>query len=93
MKLIAIPLALLMLVGCAPYHTLEELEVEAQLTGDWTKVEARERRVQAKQARKELVAACDELKMIVYCEYRGGDKDCGCVRRSEAMKAAGFSNY
>ena len=38
-------LLVLLLVSCAPQATLEELEREALLTGDWSKVEARERRM------------------------------------------------
>ncbi len=36
---------LVIVVGCAPSPTLEELEKEASITGDWTEVEWREERI------------------------------------------------
>ena len=36
---------LLALFACTPMQTLEDLEDEAVLTGDWSKVEAREKRL------------------------------------------------
>ncbi|MCH8060728.1 MAG: hypothetical protein IIA11_09750 [Proteobacteria bacterium] len=42
MKLVSI-IALCLLVGCTSRPTLEELEAEALITGDWTEVENRER--------------------------------------------------
>ena len=39
---IVILLTLLIVVGCAPRPTLEQLEDEASVTGDWVAVEHRE---------------------------------------------------
>lgn len=39
--------ALAFVVGCAPRPTLEQLENEAMVTGDWTAVEKREERIKA----------------------------------------------
>ena len=45
MKCIAIVLGLFLLGGCGTYHTLEELEDQAMLTGDWSQVERRESKI------------------------------------------------
>ena len=39
--------ALVIVVGCAPRPTLEELEEEALITGDWREVEWREARIKS----------------------------------------------
>ena len=38
-------LALLFAAGCSAYVPLEQLEAEALVTGDWSKVEQRERTI------------------------------------------------
>ena len=43
MKQIAVILAFCVLWGCGSYQSLEELHKEAGETGDWSKVEERER--------------------------------------------------
>ena len=43
MKNIAVVLATCLLWACSSYNSLEELVAEAEQTGDWSKVEERER--------------------------------------------------
>ena len=43
MKRLGVMLIALALTACAPYKTLDELEDEAMLTGDYTALEKRER--------------------------------------------------
>ncbi len=50
MKGIAISGLLLLLGGCASFASLEELEAQAMLTGDWSAVERRERIIARREA-------------------------------------------
>ena len=43
MKYTTTILAVLLLAGCAPIKSLEELKDEASVSGDWSEVERRER--------------------------------------------------
>ncbi len=45
-------LLLSFLIGCAPVATLEELEAQAYVSGDWSEVEKRERIIARREARK-----------------------------------------
>jgi hypothetical protein len=72
---------LLVLFACAPVPTLEELEDEAMLTGDWSKVEAREKRLKYEQEYRAAEQYCKEQNKLLICLHRGGPariKDCGC---------------
>ncbi len=44
-------LLLSFLVGCAPVTTLEELEAQAYVSGDWSAVDKRERMIARREAR------------------------------------------
>ncbi len=68
------------LTGCMSMPTLEQLEEQALLTGDWTAVEKRER----------LIAKRERLRgpqcpagTMAYCEGHMGQKRCGCVSNAE----------
>ena len=68
-------LVLIVLVGCASRPTLDELEVEAAKTGDWSAVENRERmneRMRVSQDQK-----CPEH-YTLSCVKNGGYEDCAC---------------
>jgi len=69
-------LALVTLAGCAPYTTLEQLEDEALVTGDWTKVEARERLIARQNQRR--ARACPDGS-VDFCEVSSGQQRCSCV--------------
>ena len=69
------------LVACAPQQTLEQLEDQAMLTGDWSLVEKRERKLRrqaARDAAENIVCPADTT---VVCENRFGDRRCSCVDR------------
>lgn len=78
MKALHVLLALV-LVGCAQTKTLEELELEAMQSGDWSAVEKRERQIKNHESRKALkcprgtTAVCKELlaKRQCSCEAKG----------------------
>ncbi len=76
MKRVGVLLLFICLGGCGSYHTLEELDDQAILTGDWSEVEYRE----AKMARwrPSARAACPSG-LMMYCVDPGGDKRCSCV--------------
>ena len=76
MKSIGVVLALCLLGGCGTYYTLEELEQQAMLTGDWSQVEQRER-ILARRAQR-LRTTCPNGS-VNYCENRGDGKRCACV--------------
>jgi len=76
MKGTGILVLLLMLGGCAAVPTLEELEDQALLTGDWSQVEKRERTIARRQAGEPL--DCVEG-YVSYCETRIVDTQCRCV--------------
>ena len=68
-------LGLIVLVGCASRPTLDELEVEAMKTGDWSAVENRERmnaRMRVTQDQK-----CP-AHYAVSCKINGAHEDCVC---------------
>jgi len=69
-------LALILLAGFATGPTMDELETQAFISGDWTAVEKRERAV----ARRELRSGnlCP-YGYIAYCEQRVIEQVCTCV--------------
>ena len=77
MKAIGVALLLFSLTGCGTYHTLEELEEQAMLTGDWSAVEQRERTIAKRKSRS---AACPG-KTMLYCESWGVSERCTCLSR------------
>ena len=84
MKTIGNLILILMLGGCAALPTLEELEDQALLTGDWSQVEKRERTIARRQAEEPL----DCVKGYVsYCETRIVNTRCSCVSHA-AMRDA-----
>lgn len=76
MKAIGNLILILMLGGCAALPTLEELEDQALLTGDWSQVEKRERTITRRQARESLDCAKG---YVSYCETRIVNTRCSCV--------------
>ncbi len=79
MKAIGNLILILMLGGCAAAPTLEELEDQALLTGDWSQVEKRERTIARRQAGEPLACA---KSYVSYCETRIATTRCRCVSRS-----------
>ena len=79
MNAIGILILLLMLGGCAAASTLEELEDQALLTGDWSQVEKRERTIARRLAGEPLDCASGYISV---CQTQIGTTRCGCVSRS-----------
>ena len=75
MKLLSLIL-LFGLVACAGQRSLEELEQEALVTGDWSQVEKKERAL----SRSGLVpgSSCD-AGLVLFCGQKGPDQVCECV--------------
>ncbi len=68
-----------LMLGCAPMPTLEELEAEALRTGDWTAVEERERLIAKREARRPQKCGGD---LISICQKSVGRYDCQCVTKN-----------
>lgn len=65
-----------MMVGCAEHQTLEELELAALESGDWSAVEKREQLMEKRRARRGM--NCGSGRVLV-CEHRGAGKHCFCT--------------
>jgi hypothetical protein len=70
--------AALTAAGCAPVKTLEQLELEASVSGDWSAVEKRERLLARRAERRGPSCPAGYL---AFCESHGTSKNCGCVSR------------
>ena len=79
MKGLSVFFLVLLLGGCAAGPTLEELEDQAVLTGDWSQVEKRERTIARRQAEEPLDCAKGYMS---YCETRMATTRCSCVSHS-----------
>ena len=75
--LVLLFLVLGMAVGCAPYPTMEELETEAMQTGDWSKVESRQRAIERRAERRGPTCPSG------YVAFKDGQKDWICIPRQE----------
>ncbi len=67
---------LCILAGCAARPTLEELESQAMLTGDWSAVERRERAIERRRQRAGIECPTG---MTAYCEVHAGHRQCTCI--------------
>ena len=75
----ALIIFLVLLMGCSNRPTLEELEDQALVTGDWTAVEERERELRARAALTGEQEPCPENATRV-CFEKGMDVDCTCMK-------------
>ncbi len=78
-------IALLFVTGCGAIQTLEELEAEANTTGDWSKVERREYRLSYRDRKDKAAKICNDQNLILFCDnrYQRGRFDidhCVCAR-------------
>ncbi|MBT8065609.1 MAG: hypothetical protein KJO09_00100 [Gammaproteobacteria bacterium] len=73
-------LGVALLVGCAPVKTLEELEIAALQSGDWSAVEMREKRLARQKQRRGM--NCGSGAMAV-CVDRMHDVICECMSRQD----------
>lgn len=83
MKGIGAALALWLLGGCGTYHTLEELEQEAMLTGDWSRVEQRERIIARRGIKTGRSCPSGTTR---YCESKGAVVRCGCINSDDVQR-------
>ena len=70
--------AFLFVAGCSAFVPLEQLEAEALVTGDWSRVEERERMIARRNLRSSI--ACPPG-TIGYCEADIGAQRCSCVEK------------
>ena len=78
MKTASILILALLTGACATPPTLEELELKARLTGDWSAVDRRERYLARRTARSP--AQCSDGNVSV-CSECAGQHVCECVDR------------
>ena len=73
---ILIVIAAFAIVGCAPTPSLEQLEAQAEVTGDWSDVERYERAMVRRETRNGRSCPTGQ---ISYCEAYFGMEECRCV--------------
>ena len=87
MRNFVVLLALCALAGCSTGPTLEQLEEQALVTGDWSLVEKREATIARRNLRSGI--ACPSG-YIGYCQVRLGSERCTCVeQRGISMMLSG----
>jgi hypothetical protein len=76
--------ALVCFAGCTASPTLQELEMQAFVSGDWAQVEKREAALARRQSRSGVQCS---IGYVGYCEVRIGasETECTCVDRSDVM--------
>ena len=80
MKYLGILILVVILGGCAGAPSLEQLEDQAMLSGDWSQVEKRERIIERRKARER--SDC-RRGFVSLCDKRIGEVRCMCVNRSD----------
>ncbi|MGI9200894.1 MAG: hypothetical protein ACR2QL_07535 [Woeseiaceae bacterium] len=73
---ITIILLTLILAACASRPSIEELEDQAMVSGDWSAVEAREKAYERQRGESALVCPVRYTKV---CHQSGADDKCSCV--------------
>ena len=79
MKVFVLVLTALLVTGCGTYMSMEQLEQQALLTGDWTAVEKRERTVLRRKLRHGNVCPAGQ---VAVCESFASVDRCTCVESS-----------
>ena len=85
MRVLAIIVAatgMLLMSGCASFQSMEELERQAMLTGDWSAVEQRERILARREEERGLQCPSGH---VSYCEKYVGRTECRCIS-NDAMR-------
>ncbi len=75
-------LAVSTLSGCSSFQSMEELERQAMLTGDWSAVEQRERILARREEERGLQCPSGH---VSYCEKYVGRSECRCIS-NDAMR-------
>jgi len=73
-------LTMALLVGCAEVRTLEELELAAMQSGDWSAVERRERAVARRAQRGSTLCPSGSIPV---CDQRPGETRCHCTSQED----------
>lgn len=82
-----IALSAVLLLGCAEMKTLEELELAALQSGDWSAVNDRERAIQRREAQRGPRCPAGD---IAVCEKRVRKDVCQCTSRDELRDLIGI---
>ena len=75
---------LVLLAGCSAHISLEQLESEALMSGDWSRVEQRERMIARRSFHSSL--NCPPGTMG-FCQKGGAREKCGCIDRTVVRQA------
>ena len=86
MKALGLAILLLALGGCGSYQTLEELEQQAFISGDWSEVEKRERIIAKRRARSGATCGSGQTQ---YCEKWGATSRCTCMKADSLQDMLG----
>lgn len=78
MKFIAVVLTSILIAGCGSLTSLEELEKQAFLTGDWSAVEKRERIIEQRRARQGIKCPPG---LVAICDNSAAGQRCACAAR------------
>ena len=70
-----IMLLAVLIAGCVQYPTLEELELAALESGDWSAVEQRERLLEKRRSQRGMRCGSGH---ILVCEHSGTGRRCRC---------------
>lgn len=79
MKVLVLGITVLLLAGCGTYTSMEQLEQQALLTGDWSAVEKRERMILRRKLRNGNVCGVGQ---VAICEGMARIDRCTCVDSS-----------
>ena len=90
MRGIVVICALCVLAGCSTGPTLEQLEAEALVTGDWSLVEQREARI-ARRNQSDGISCPSG--MVSYCQTYMAEKQCTCAERDSVYFILGGDNF
>ncbi len=82
-KKVLVLLGALILTGCVSIPSLEQLEEQAFLSGDWSAVEQRERLLARRIENRGLQCPAG---MVDFCEMHGEQKRCECVGIARMQK-------
>jgi len=78
MKVAVLVISALLVAGCGSMPSMEVLEQQAFLTGDWSAVEKRERMIERRKMRNGNICPAGH---VAVCESFGGTDRCSCVER------------
>ena len=72
--------SILLLVACADFKTLEELEFAALQSGDWSAVEQRENNIARRKAQQGIKCPSG---LLPICDQRGRRARCSCTSHDD----------